>query len=219
MNTQLILHFLSELDQNNNKEWMDAHRDWYLQAKEEFLGLVRFLLGEMSVVDEGLVGLQPKDCIFRINRDIRFSKNKSPYKNNFGVFMAEGGKKTPNAGYYLHVQPGNESFIGGGMYHPDSEILAKVRQEIDYNASELKRITDQKDFKQHFGAIQGEKLKRGPKGYDQQHPNIELLKLKDFVVMHKLDDKDLQSSDFKDRAITMFKTMEPFVRYLNVAIS
>ena len=198
---------------------MDAHRDWYQEAKNDFLSLVSYLLGEMSVVDEGLMGLQPKNCIFRINRDIRFSKDKSPYKNNFGVYMAEGGKKSPNAGYYLHLQPGDESFIGGGMYHPDSEILAKIRQEIDYNASELKHITEKEDFKNFFGTIQGEKLKRAPKGYEQDHPNIELLKLKDFVVMHKLTDKELEDNKFKEKAIDMFKAMEPFVHYLNVAIS
>ncbi len=219
MNTQLILHFLSELEQNNHKEWMDTHRDWYLQAKDEFLNLVHYLLAEMTDVDEGLLGLQPKDCIFRINRDIRFSKNKSPYKNNFGVFMAEGGKKSPNAGYYLHVQPGDESFIGGGMYHPESEALGKVRQEIDYNAAELKQITDQGDFRQYFGAIQGEKLKRAPKGYEPDHPNIELLKLKDFVVMHKLSDEELKDENFKNRAVEIFRTMAPFIHYLNVAIS
>lgn len=219
MNTQLILHFLSELEQNNNKTWMDAHRDWYLQAKGEFQTLVQYLLGEMTVVDEGLLGLTPKDCIFRINRDIRFSKDKSPYKNNFGVYMAEGGKKSPNAGYYLHLQAGNESFVGGGMYHPDAETLAKVRQEIDYNAGELKQITDRAEFRQYFEAIQGDKLKRAPKGYDPDHPNIELLKLKDFVVMHKLKDEEVTAVDFKEHVLRLFRTMEPFIRYLNVAIS
>jgi uncharacterized protein (TIGR02453 family) len=219
MNTQLILHFLSELEQNNHKEWMDAHREWYQEAKDEFLSLVGYLLGEMSIIDEGLLGLQPKDCIFRINRDIRFSKDKSPYKNNFGVFMAEGGKKSPNAGYYLHLQPGDESFIGGGMYHPDPETLAKVRQEIDYNAADLKKITDTKEFKNYFGAIQGDKVKRAPKGYEPDHPNIELLKLKDFIVMHKLSDNTVGTDDFKEMVVSIFKEMEPFVRYLNVAIS
>jgi uncharacterized protein (TIGR02453 family) len=219
MNTQIILHFLTELEQNNNKEWMDTHRDWYHQAKEEFQSFVRFLLGEMSVIDETLLGLQPKDCTFRINRDIRFSKDKSPYKNNFGVFMSEGGKKSPNAGYYLHIQPSNESFIGGGMYHPASDALAKVRQEIDYNAAELKLITSQKDFKKYFDKIQGEKLKRAPKGYQPDHPNIELLKLKDYVVIHKLQDEELTKDIFRNKTIEMFKAMEPFVHYLNVAIS
>jgi len=219
MNTQLILHFLAELQQNNQKEWMDAHRDWYLQAKEEFLLLVRHLLGEITTFDEGLLGLDPKKCIFRINRDIRFSKDKSPYKNNFGAYMVEGGKKSSNAGYYIHLQAGNESFIGGGMYHPERENLAKIRQEIDYNPAELKQITDRPAFRDKFGMIQGEKLKRAPKGYEPDHPNIELLKLKDFVVIHKLSDEDLQADDFKDKAVDMFKTIQPFISYLNVAIS
>lgn len=219
MNMQLILHFLSELEQNNHKDWMDAHRDWYLQAKEEFLSLVSQIHAEMTMVDPGLVGLAPKNCIFRINRDIRFSKDKSPYKNNFGVYMAEGGKKSPNAGYYLHIQPGNESFIGGGMYQPERDMLAKVRQEIDYNSAELKKVVDAPAFKKYYSSIQGDKLKKAPKGYPLDHPNIELLKLKDFVVIHKLSDEALQQPSFKEQAVAMFSAMEPFVRYLNVAIS
>ncbi|MEK6476730.1 DUF2461 domain-containing protein [Catalinimonas sp. 4WD22] len=219
MNLQLVLNFLDELAQNNNKEWMDAHRSWYEEAKEEFKMFVTHLLGELSIVDEGLMGLTPKDCIFRINRDIRFSKNKSPYKSNFGAYMSEGGKKSDNAGYYLHIQPHGESFIGGGMYHPSSDILSKVRQEIDYNASELKKIVSKADFQEYYGTIQGDKLKKAPKGYDTDHPNIEMLKLKDYVVIHKLSDEAITDDHFKDKAIQMFKTIEPFVRYLNVAIS
>jgi uncharacterized protein (TIGR02453 family) len=219
MNLQLVFSFLEELAQNNNKEWMDAHRKWYEQAKDEFKNLVTHLLGELSIIDEGLIGLTPKDCIFRVNRDIRFSKDKSPYKNNFGAYMSEGGKKSPNAGYYLHLQPNGESFIGGGMYQPDTDVLAKVRQEIDYNASELKKIVSEKDFKKYYGPIQGDKLKKAPKGYEPEHPNIELLKLKDFIVIHKLSDEEIIDEHFKAHAISMFKVMEPFVRYLNVAIS
>ncbi|MDF9795795.1 uncharacterized protein (TIGR02453 family) [Catalinimonas alkaloidigena] len=219
MNSQLVLSFLDELAQNNNKDWMDAHRSWYEEAKEEFKVLVTQLLSELSVIDEGLVGLAPKHCIFRINRDIRFSKDKAPYKNNFGAYMSEGGKKSPNAGYYLHIQPHGESFIGGGMYHPSSEVISKVRQEIDYNASELKKIVSKADFQEYYGTIQGDKLKKAPKGYETDHPNIELLKLKDYVVIHKLSDDEIKSENFKDDAIRMFKTIEPFIRYLNVAIS
>ncbi|WPP52194.1 DUF2461 domain-containing protein [Catalinimonas niigatensis] len=219
MNLQLVFSFLEELAQNNNKEWMDAHRKRYEQAKDEFKDLVTHLLGELSIIDEGLMGLTPKDCIFRVNRDIRFSKDKSPYKNNFGTHMSEGGKKSPNAGYYLHLQPNGESFIGGGMYHPDTDILSKVRQEIDYNASELKKIVSEADFTKYYGSIQGDQLKKAPKGYEADHPNIELLKLKDFIVIHKLSDEEVMHEHFKDRAIAMFKAMTPFVHYLNVAIS
>lgn len=133
--------------------------------------------------------------------------------------MSEGGKKSPNAGYYLHLQPHGESFIGGGMYHPDADILSKVRQEIDYNASELKKIVSEADFTKYYGSIQGDQLKKAPKGYEADHPNIELLKLKDFIVIHKLSDEEVMHAHFKDRAITMFKAMTPFVHYLNVAIS
>jgi uncharacterized protein (TIGR02453 family) len=219
MNTPIILNFLKELEQNNHREWMDAHRDWYEESREAFTGLVTYLLGEISTFDEGLSGLRPKDCMFRINRDIRFSKDKSPYKNNFGAYMSEGGKKSVNAGYYLHLQPHGESFIGGGVYHPEREELNKIRQEVDYNPGELKKIVSRPDFRKYFGEIQGEKLKRAPKGYEPDHPNIELLKLKDFVVIHKLTDAEVAHEDFPRQAVSMFRTMEPFLRYLNVAIS
>jgi len=219
MSLKLVLDFLDELSVNNNKEWMDAHRGQYEEAKGEFKQLISHLLGELTFIDEGLQGLSPKDCIFRINRDIRFSKDKSPYKNNFGAYMSEGGKKSPNAGYYLHVQPRGESFIGGGMYHPDTDTLAKVRQEIDYNAAELKNIVSGEHFKKYYSTIQGDMLKKAPKGYPTDHPNIELLKLKDYIVIHKLSDEELTAPDFKERALEMFGAMEPFVRYLNVAIS
>lgn len=219
MNTALILDFLRQLQKNNNKTWMDEHRDMYLTAKEEFKNLTAYILEELSAVDEDLLGLQPRDCIFRINRDIRFSKDKSPYKSNFGAFFSEGGKKGEQAGYYLHLQPYGESFIGGGMYKPSSESLYKVRQEIDYNAGELKKIVDTPDFRRYFGEIQGEKLKRPPKGYAPDHPNIELLKLKDYLVIHRVTDAEVASDDFPQQVSGMFKVMMPFVHYLNVAIS
>ncbi len=198
---------------------MDAHRNRYQTARQHFIDLVGHILGELSIDDESLRGLNPKDCIFRINRDIRFSKNKSPYKNNFGAAMAEGGKKTDQALYYLHLQPNDESFIAGGIYQPPSPVLAKVRQEIDYNASELKAITDVPEFKQNFGAIQGDALKRAPKGYDPDHPNIELLKLKSYLVMRKLTDNEVTNKQFPAQAATVFQSMQPFLNYLNVAVS
>ncbi len=219
MNIALILDFLKELQQNNEKAWMDNHRKFYESAKAEFKTVVAFLLEEMATADETLLGLQPKDCIFRLNRDIRFSNDKSPYKNNFGAYFSEGGKKGEQAGYYLHLQPFGESFLGGGMYMPSPESLYKVRQEIDYNASELKKIVDLPDFRKYFGEIQGDKLKRPPKGYATDHPNIELLKLKDFLVIHRLTDAEVTSQDFPQQAIKMFKTMMPFNYFLNVAIS
>ncbi|MGB3181559.1 MAG: DUF2461 domain-containing protein [Cyclobacteriaceae bacterium] len=219
MDTALILDFLSELEKNNNKEWMDENRPWYEEAREEFKKLIGFLLKEMSAFDEGLRLVTPKDSIFRINRDIRFSKDKSPYKNNFGAFMAEGGKKTEGAGYYLHLQPGNESFVGGGIYMPPSPLLGRIRQEIDYNASELKKIVEEPDFRSTFGPVKGEKLKTAPKGYPKDHPNIELLRLKSFVVTKSLSDEELKSGNIHEFIARIFEVQKPFNDYLDVAIS
>lgn len=219
MNTYHILSFLSELKANNNKEWMDANRGAYLQAKADFEALVDALLQNLQAFDADLDGVTAKDCTFRINRDIRFSKDKSPYKHNFGASIAEGGKKSLNAGYYLHIQPGNESFIGGGLYMPPGEQLKKIRQEIDYNAPELLKIVSTKDFKQTYGRIQGEKLARAPKGYDPHHPNIEFLKLKSHVALHKLSDEDISSPNLIENITHKCQVLKPFLDFLNVAIS
>lgn len=219
MNTYHILSFLSELGANNNKEWMDANRGAYLQAKADFEALVNVLLRNLQAIDPGLNRLTGKDCIFRINRDIRFSKDKSPYKHNFGASIAEGGKKSLNAGYYLHIQPGDESFFGGGLYMPPGAQLKKIRQEIDYNAPELLKIVTAEDFKQAYGRIQGEKLSRAPKGYDPHHPNIEFLKLKSYVALHKLSDDDIKSPKLIENLTHNFQVLKPFIDFLNVAIS
>jgi uncharacterized protein (TIGR02453 family) len=219
VDTALILDFLKNLQKNNNKEWMDAHRAAYEIARDAFKEIVSILITEVIRFDEDLAGLAPKDCIFRINRDIRFSKDKTPYKTNFGAALSEGGRRSPNAVYYLHLQPYDESFIAGGMYMPDKEYLAKIRQEVDYNPEELKKIVKAPDFKKYFGSIQGEKFSRPPKGYDITHPNIELLKLKSFIVIHRFTDEKVTSENFITNIIPMYQTIQPFIRYLNVAIS
>ena len=219
MDTALILNFLKDLQKNNNKEWMDAHRPQYEAARDAFKEIVSVLLAELTRFDEDLTGIVPKDCIFRINRDIRFSKDKTPYKINFGAAISEGGRRSPNADYYLHLQPHNESFIAGGMYMPANENLSKVRQEVDYNPEVLKKIVTAPEFKKYFGEIQGEKLNRPPKGYEADHPNVELLKLKSFIVLHKLTDEEVISENFIPETVRMFQVMQPFIRYLNVAIS
>ncbi len=219
MDTNQILSFLKDLRNNNSKEWMDQHRETYEEARETFKKLVAALLNEIAAFDPDISGLTPKDCIFRINRDIRFSKDKNPYKNNFGAAISEGGKKGPNAVYYLHLQPNDLSFVAGGLYMPSAENLQKVRQEIDYNPESLKNIVTEKKFRDLFGAIQGEKLKRPPKGYDASHPNIELLKHKSFIVTHALPDEKVASEGFIQEVVPLFRQLEPLNRYMNVAIS
>ena len=218
MNQKQIFNFLGELSQNNHKEWMDGNRSRYLEAKRNFEELIGVLLAGLVKIEPELGGITPKNCIFRINRDIRFSKDKSPYKNNFGAFISEDGKKSLSPGYYLHMQPG-ESFLAGGMYMPPGDQLKKIRQEIDYDYAGLKEIVEAPEFISFFDKLQGEKLKKAPQGYPVDHPNIEALKLKSYIVMHRLKDETLLQTDFPDYAIKVFEALKPLNDWLKVAVS
>lgn len=218
-NLKLILDFLSELKEHNQKEWMDGNRSYYEQAKNEFKSLVSDILESMKKIDPSLEMLSVNDCIFRLNRDIRFSADKTPYKSWMAAVMSEGGKKSLNAVYYLHLQPGGESMVAGGMYQPAGEQLRKIRQEVDYNAAELKQIVEAPDFRKYFGEIQGEKLSRAPKGYAPEHPNIEFLKLKSFLAVRNFTDQEVTSPGFTDQVIETFRAVQPLNDFLNVAVS
>jgi uncharacterized protein (TIGR02453 family) len=214
-----ILDFLARLSQNNTKEWMDAHRQDYLQARQHFKALTAWLIEQLQQTDESLLNLRPEDCMFRINRDVRFSNNKAPYKNWMSAALAEGGRHAPLAHYYIHLEPGNENLIGGGIYTPSPEQLRKIRQEVDYNAGELKEIVEAPPFKSFYGPIQGDKLQRPPKGYAADHPNIEFLKLKSFFAMHTFSDEEARRADFPQRMAEGLRVVQPFNEYLNVAVS
>lgn len=218
MNLSNSLDFLAALAANNTKEWMDEHRGWYQECRGEFIQFVDELLKQMQVFDPGVAGLEAKKCIFRINRDIRFSNDKSPYKTNFGAAISEGGKHSENPSYYFHLQPG-ENFVGGGIYMPQGEVLKKIRQEVDYNPEELKGIVEDSEFRKMYGEIRGEKLKTAPKGYPMDHPNIEFLKLKSFVVMRDIKEWDLKKEGVVDMVVESFRVMKPFNDYLAVAVS
>lgn len=213
-----VIDFLKDLSANNQREWMQENKKRYEKAKSEFKEVVASLLSGIASFDESVQGLEPKDCIFRINRDIRFSKDKSPYKTNFGAAMMEGGKKTGNPTYYLHVQPG-KSFIAGGVYMPEAENLKKIRQEIDYNPEELRTIVKEDQFRKLFGQMTGESLKTAPKGYPKDHPNIDLLRMKSFLVTKDLSDKEVLAGDFVSKITEMYQVMHPFNQYFSVAIS
>ena len=198
---------------------MDAHRAEYQQARKHFKELTSKVLEALKEVDEGLLNVRPEDCMFRINRDVRFSPNKSPYKNWMSAAIAEGGRHAATAHYYFHLQPNNESLVAGGIYMPPPDQLRKIRQEVDYNAPELKKIVDTPAFKELFGPIQGEKLQRPPKGYPADHPNLELLKLKSFMAMRTFTDDEVRAPDFSAKLVEAFKTVQPFNEYLNIAVS
>jgi len=212
-----IIEFLSELSENNHKEWFDSHKESYLQAKQEMEELVEEVITKFSVFDPQIADQQAKKCVFRIYRDVRFSKNKAPYKNNMGGFIVPGGKKSGKAGYYLHLEPGN-SFIAGGVYMPESANLKKVREEILYNIDDFKKIIKAKDFVKNFGTVNGEKLKRPPKGFPADFEDIELLKFKSYTVFHPVSDDFVTNADFSDKVISLFKQMKDFNHFINTAI-
>lgn len=215
---QETLAFLKKLDKNNNKAWFDKNRTQYEAAKKDILAFTQSLLQEMVAFEPSLQGMAAKDCVFRIFRDVRFSKNKAPYKNNLGCYIAPGGKKSTKAGYYMHIQPNGQSFLAGGMYLPENNLLKLIRQEIDYNTEEFKKIIESKSFKKTFGTIQGEQLKNPPKGYDKDHPEIALLKFKSYTAWHKISDEDVIDKKFLKTCVAVFKELYPFNQFLNRAV-
>lgn len=218
MDLQFSLDFLSDLAKHNKKEWMDDNKKRYQEAKKQVIELIAEIIQKSTEFESGLVEIDPRKTLFRINRDIRFSKNKDPYKTNFGAAIVEGGRKSGNAGFYLHIMPGN-SFAGGGIYQPSSETLQKVRQEIDYNGKEIKSIIEDKSFKQTFDGPYGDdRLKTAPKGYPKDHENIELLQLKHYVFMKQMTDKNVTSKNFSDEVVDVYKTLHPFNLFLAKAL-
>lgn len=213
------LRFLSALKKNNNKDWFDKNKVQYLAAKENMELVVADVIKEIGKFDKAIAGLTAKSCVFRIYKDVRFSKDKTPYKTNMGASINEGGKKAIGPGYYLHIEPGN-SFIAGGMWMPPGDELKKIRQEIDYNPKPLKKALNNPAFKKYFGGLSPEyKLKTTPKGYDKEHENIELLRFNSFIVWHKIPDKTLSSKAFAKEIAKGAKLMKPLLDYLKVAIS
>ena len=210
------LDFLTALKCNNNRDWFLLNRPIYLNAKVNFELFVQEIINEIIVFEPIMKGLEAKSCIFRINRDIRFSNDKSPYKSNFGAFIVQGGKKNGDkfAGYYFHIEPG-KSIIAGGAYIPPAPWLSAIREKISENPDEFIKITKSKDFIKYFGKIDGEKLKTAPKGYPSNHPQIELLKFKSYLVVNEVSDKIIPSNDFSDHVLNVFKAMKPLNDYLN----
>ncbi len=211
--------FLKKLKKNNKKEWFDKNRPHYEEAKKEFTALVDDVIDKCRKFDKALIKMEAKKTLFRINRDIRFSKNKSPYKTSFGSRMMPGTKDNVIPGYYLHLDPGN-CFIAGGSYMPEPNKLASIRQEIDYNFKDFKKILAHKDFKKFFGGelSDEEKLVNPPKGYDKENPAVEYLKFKHFIAYTKVDDKIVHSAKFASHVADGFKAMYPFILFLRKAV-
>ena len=220
MNLEFILKFLKDIARHNDRDWFEKNKGRYLQAKQGFEDVVGAVLKELIKFDGGLAGLNPKKLPFRIYRDVRFSKDKRPYKTNMGAGFSPNGKLVQEPGYYLHVQPGNKSFIAGGIYMPDAANLSKIRQEVDYNAERLEKIFRDKKFKRLFSRFDDfDKLKTAPKGYPKDHPQIEWLKLKSFIVSLPLTDKQVTDKKFISVVSAGCKTIKPLNDFLREAIA
>ncbi len=216
------LKFLKDLSKNNNKPWFDEHRKQYEAAKNNFEDFVAEVLGELVKVDPSLSHLTPKDCTFRINRDVRFSKDKSPYKNNMAMYASKGGKKAFDCGgYYLHLQPG-QSFFAGGIWMPPAPILKAIRQEIDYNDVAFKKIVTGKAFVSSFGGLNTDGdvlLSRPPKGYEETNPAIEFLKYKSFIASTAVTDGELIAKGAAKTIAGYAKKLFPLITFLNHAVA
>jgi uncharacterized protein (TIGR02453 family) len=218
MKFDLILKFLKDIKKNNDRAWFEKNKSRYLEAKQSFEDFVAALLAEFSKFDTSVGGLDPKKLPFRIYRDVRFSKDKSPYKTNMGAGFSPNGKLVQEPGYYVHIEPGNKSFVAGGIYMPDATNLAKIRQEIDYNSDKLKKIMSVTSFKNSFdGFDEFDKLKTMPKGYPKDHPQIELLKLKSFIVSHSFTDKEVMDVKFVKNVATYAKAIKPLNDFIKEA--
>lgn len=213
------LEFVSGLIENNDRNWFQDHKGEYELAKQNIEEFANAVIVELRKTDTSIPEeITAKKCVMRIYRDVRFSKDKSPYKNNFGIGISARGKGNDSAGYYVHIQPG-KSFVAGGYWMPQGEHLKAIRQEIDYNTQDLLDIIEDKDFKSYYNALDDqEKLKTVPKGYDAEHPQIEILKLKSFTVTHSFTDDELFKKDSALAVADGLKKMYPLISFLNHAI-
>ena len=209
------LQFLRALKKNNERAWFNKNKDRFVAANENFTRFVQTLIDETAKFDKSAAGLVSKDAVFRIYRDIRFSKDKSPYKTHFGAVLTGKGNGFL-AGYYLHLEPGN-AFLAGGVHMTEPENMKAIRARISAEGKKFLKIIGDKNFKKMF-TIEGEKLGRVPQGFDKEDPMAEYLKYKNLTVIHSLDDKKILSDDFASYCAKIFKVMVPFNRFLNEAV-
>ncbi|WP_129718287.1 DUF2461 domain-containing protein [Pedobacter sp. SYP-B3415] len=213
------LEFIRQVAQNNHREWFMAHKDEYETAKQDLHGLISKIIPVLSRIDPRYpADADPKKCLMRIYRDIRFSKDKTPYKTNYGISFSVAGKGVNEPGYFLQIEPG-KSFLAGGYWMPEAAHLKLIRQEIDYNGTDFRQLVENKNFKKYIELSREDSLKTMPKGYDVNHPEIEYLKLKSFIGVHDIDDKTLLDPKFVDKLEKVFENLYPLVVFLRNALA
>lgn len=211
------MNFSKELSKNNNREWFQHNKPWYLDVKTKHEKWVSELIAEIAKFDADIQLLTPRDCVFRIYRDVRFSKSKNPYKTSFGSVFCKGGRKSKFAGYYLHIEPG-KSFVGGGIWRPSPEVLKSIRYEIYNSPTTFLNIIKSEEFFRRFGEISGEKLTRPPKDFPKDFEHVDLLKFKSFTVGQSLPDEQVLKANFMSIVTGSFNLINPFVKFLNHGI-
>ena len=208
------LLFLKDLHKNNNRDWFNENKDRYLSANANVVDFVETLIEEIGEFDEEILKTDAKKALFRIYRDVRFSKDKSPYKTNFGAGLGMG-KGNRISGYYLHIEPG-KSFLAGGVYQPDTSVLKEIRKEISINSNEFLSILEQDEFRNNFrGLSVGQKLQRVPAGFEKDDPMAEFLKLKNFIVVHPVSNEALMKEDAAKNFAQIFKSIKPLNDFLS----
>ena len=220
MDTVSVLDFLSQLTVNNNREWFQHNKAWYEKSRKEVEVFVSEMITMISAIDPALQTPAMKDCIFRIFRDVRFGADKSPYKTNFGAFIARGGRKSSNPGYYFHFEPG-KSMLAGGVYMPQPDTLKLLRNEVYYHSDELKGILSKPSFKKYFDQLGDfDKLKKAPKDFPADFPDIDLLKYRSYIVSQEIPDTVVSDPEgYRKLVVEMVRELQPFMAFLNRAIS
>jgi len=209
-----VLAFLDGLERHNNKPWFEAHRAQYEHARAAFEAFVEDLIAALAATD-GLGGVTARECLFRLNRDLRFSRDKTPYKTYMSAAIGPGGKKSRTQPYYVQIGPHDRSMLAGGVYMPTPDQLRKWRQAVDQDATRLKKIINARQFRQLFNGLTGDRLATAPKGFARDHPDLDLLQLKQLTAVQTLSDKDVTSRDLVERVTRACNAMRPFLRYLD----
>ena len=208
-----VFTFLKKLEKNNNRDWFAENKSLYVAAHENFKAFANELHEAMKKQDQ-----IEKMKVFRIYRDVRFSKNKDPYKTHFAGSFSRATKAL-RGGYYFHFQPGERSFMGSGFWQPEPNDLKRIREEIAMDAAPLRKILNSASFKKHFGKLEGSQVKTAPKGYPKDHPDIDLLRYKSFIVTHRFTDEEVTAPDFVQELLKYFKATRPFFDYMSEVLT
>jgi uncharacterized protein (TIGR02453 family) len=212
-----VIQFLQDLTENNTREWFQENKTRYDESRKKALFLTEVVINEIRKFDPEVPLLDPKDCLFRIFRDVRFSHDKRPYKTNFGSFMAKGGRKSVYSGYYFHIDP-TGSFAGGGIYMPEAGPLKAIREYIAEHGEEFLSLINDKNFKKIYPEMMDDKLKTAPKGFSPDHEFIDLLRYKSFAFMRPFDLSEVLAGNYIEKLVDSFKILHPVNRFLNEAL-